>query len=62
MAMAIARGMQIDVAYALWSALGTTAIVVIAVVFLGSPMSLGKVVGIALVIGGVVTLNMAGAH
>jgi small multidrug resistance pump len=62
MAMAIARGMQVDVAYALWSALGTTAIVLIAVLFLGSPMSITKVVGIALVIGGVVTLNLAGAH
>jgi small multidrug resistance pump len=62
MAMAIARGMQIDVAYALWSALGTTAIVLIAVIFLGSPISATKVVGVALVIGGVVTLNLAGAH
>ena len=62
MAMAIARGMQVDVAYALWSALGTTAIVLIAVVFLGSPISVAKVVGVALVIGGVITLNMAGAH
>ena len=62
MAMAITRGMQIDVAYALWSALGTTAIVLIAVLFLGSPISIGKVLGVALVIGGVVTLNMAGAH
>jgi small multidrug resistance pump len=62
MAMAIARGMQIDVAYALWSALGTTAIVVIAVLFLGSPLSLAKAVGVALVIGGVITLNLAGAH
>ena len=56
------RGMQVDVAYALWSALGTTAIVLIAVLFLGSPMSITKVVGIALVIGGVITLNLAGAH
>jgi small multidrug resistance pump len=62
MAMAISRGMQIDVAYALWSALGTTAIVVIAVLFLGSPVSVAKVVGVALVIGGVITLNLAGAH
>jgi small multidrug resistance pump len=62
MAMAIARGMQIDVAYALWSALGTTAIVLIAVLFLGSPISIAKVVGVALVVGGVVTLNLAGAH
>ena len=62
MAAAIARGMQIDVAYALWSALGTTAIVIIAVLFLGSPISVAKAVGVALVIGGVITLNMAGAH
>jgi small multidrug resistance pump len=62
MAMAIARGMQIDVAYAMWSALGTTAIVIIAVLFLGSPISVAKVVGVVLVIGGVVTLNLAGAH
>jgi len=61
-AMAIARGMQVDVAYAMWSALGTTAIVIIAVLFLGSPISAAKVVGVALVVGGVVTLNMAGAH
>jgi small multidrug resistance pump len=62
MAMAIARGMQVDVAYALWSALGTTAIVIIAVVFLGSPISVAKGVGVALVVGGVITLNLAGAH
>jgi small multidrug resistance pump len=62
MAIAIARGMQVDVAYALWSALGTTAIVVIAVLFLGSPVSVAKVVGVALVVGGVVTLNLGGAH
>ena len=62
MAMAIGRGMQTDVAYALWSALGTTAIVLIAVLFLGSPISIAKVVGVALVIAGVVTLNLAGTH
>jgi len=36
--------------------------VLIAVLFLGSPISIAKVVGVALVIGGVITLNMAGAH
>lgn len=33
LAMSIARGMQTDVAYALWSAIGTAAIVLIAVLF-----------------------------
>jgi small multidrug resistance pump len=62
LAVSISRGMQTDVAYALWSAIGTVAIVVIAVLFLGSTLSVTKVVGIALIIAGVVTLNLAGSH
>ncbi|BBX66028.1 multidrug resistance protein Mmr [Mycobacterium saskatchewanense] len=62
LALSISRGMQTDVAYALWSAIGTAAIVLIAVVFLGSSMSATKVVGIGLLIAGVVTLNLGGAH
>lgn len=62
LAQSISRGMHVDIAYALWSALGTTLIVVIAVVFLGSPVSVAKVVGVGLVVVGVVTLNLAGAQ
>lgn len=62
LAVAISRGMQTDVAYAMWSAIGTAAIVLIAVLFLGSPASITKVVGVGLIIVGVVTLNLAGAH
>ncbi|MGO9383466.1 MAG: DMT family transporter [Mycobacterium sp.] len=62
LAVSISRGMQTDVAYALWSAIGTAAIVLIAVLFLGSPMTVAKVIGVALIIAGVVTLNLAGAH
>jgi small multidrug resistance pump len=62
LAVAISRGMQTDVAYALWSAIGTAAIVLIAVLFLGSPLSVAKVVGIGLIIAGVVTLNLSHAH
>jgi small multidrug resistance pump len=62
LALSISRGMQTDVAYALWSAIGTAAIVLIAVVFLGSPLSVAKVVGVVLIIAGVVTLNLSGAH
>lgn len=62
LAMSIARGMQTDVAYALWSAIGTATIVLIAVLFLGSSISVAKVVGIGLIIAGVLTLNLAGAH
>ncbi|MGF2945365.1 multidrug efflux SMR transporter [Mycobacterium sp.] len=62
LALSISRGMQTDVAYALWSAIGTAAIVLIAVLFLGSPLSVAKVVGVGLIIAGVVTLNLSGAH
>ncbi|MCV7077197.1 DMT family transporter [Mycobacterium szulgai] len=62
LAASISRGMQTDVAYALWSAIGTAAIVLIAVLFLGSTLSLSKIVGVGLIIGGVVTLNLTGAH
>lgn len=62
LSLSISRGMQTDVAYALWSAIGTAAIVFIAVVFLGSPVTVAKVVGVALIVVGVVTLNMSGAH
>jgi small multidrug resistance pump len=62
LAMSISRGMQTDVAYALWSAIGTAAIVLIAVLFLGSPVSAAKIVGVGLIVVGVVTLNLGGAH
>ncbi|MBJ8348889.1 multidrug efflux SMR transporter [Antrihabitans sp. YC2-6] len=62
LAQSISRGMQVGVGYALWSALGTTLIVVIGVLFLNEPMSAAKVAGVGLVVAGVVVLNFAGAH
>lgn len=62
LALSISRGMQTDVAYALWSAIGTALIVLIAVLFLGSPISATKIAGVGLIIAGVVTLNLTGAH
>ncbi|MER7279949.1 multidrug efflux SMR transporter [Dactylosporangium sp. NPDC000244] len=52
----------VGVAYAMWSGLGTAAIVAIGAVFLGEPLSLLKVIGVGLVIAGVVVLNLGGAH
>ncbi|MFC0006517.1 DMT family transporter [Micromonospora siamensis] len=56
------RDIPVGVAYAMWSGLGTAAIVAIGAVFLGEPLSIPKVVGVALVIAGVVVLNLGGAH
>ncbi|GAA4543077.1 DMT family transporter [Mycobacterium paraffinicum] len=62
LALSISRGMQTDVAYALWSAIGTALIVLIAVLFLGSTISVAKIIGVGLIVAGVVTLNLSGAH
>lgn len=55
------RDIPVGVAYALWSGLGTAAIVGIGAIFLGEPITLTKVVGIALIIAGVLVLNLTGA-
>ncbi|MET7397907.1 multidrug efflux SMR transporter [Dactylosporangium sp. NPDC005572] len=56
------KEVPVGVAYAVWSGLGTAAIVAIGAVFLGEPLSVTKVIGVALVIGGVVLLNLGGGH
>lgn len=62
LAKAVSRGMQVGVGYALWSAVGTTIIVGVGILFLGEPVSTPKVAGVLLVIAGVVTLNLAGGQ
>lgn len=62
LALAIHRGMQVSVGYALWSGLGTTLIVIIGALFLHEPVTSAKVLGIALVVAGVIVLNFDGAH
>lgn len=55
--------LEVGVAYAVWSGVGTAAIAVIGMLFLGESLTLAKAGGIALIIGGVVLLNLAGnAH
>lgn len=58
----VVRDMSVGVAYAVWSGLGTAAVVAIGVLFLNESVTATKVAGVLLVIGGVVTLNLGGAH
>jgi small multidrug resistance pump len=55
------KTVPVGVAYAMWSGLGTAAIAAIGAAFLGEPLNAAKVIGIALIIGGVVILNLGGA-
>ncbi|MFC0526211.1 DMT family transporter [Phytohabitans kaempferiae] len=62
LSMAIQKGLQVGVGYAIWSGLGTTLIVVIGALFLSEPVTATKVIGVVLVVAGVVVLNLGGAH
>lgn len=58
----VVQHVPVGIAYALWSGLGTAAIVVIGATFLGQVPNLQTLVGVALIVGGVLTVNLAGIH
>jgi len=55
-------GMPIGVAYAIWSAIGVAAVALVGAFFLGEELNPTMVVGLLLVIGGVVTIELGSAH
>jgi small multidrug resistance pump len=58
----VVKSLPVGVIYAIWSGLGTVAIVAVAAVFLDEPLTLAKAIGIGLVVAGVTVLNLSGAH
>lgn len=56
------KTMSVGTTYAIWAGIGTAAIAAIGIVFIGEPVTAAKITGIALVILGVVVLNLGGAH
>ena len=56
------KTIPVSVAYAVWSGAGTAVVAAIGMMFLGEPVSLLKTIGIALIIAGVVALNVGGGH
>ncbi|MFJ4683527.1 DMT family transporter [Streptomyces sp. NPDC088789] len=56
------KTVSVGTAYAIWSGAGTAAIAVIGTLFLGEGMTVTKAAGIALIVIGVVVLNLGGAH
>lgn len=55
------KSVPVSVAYAIWSAVGTAVIAAIGMVVFKEPVSVLKLGGIALIIIGVVALNLGGA-
>jgi small multidrug resistance pump len=58
----VIRNIPVSVAYAVWSGVGTAGIAVVGVLFLQERLDLARVAGIALIIVGVVVLNLHEAH
>lgn len=54
------RRLDISIAYAIWSALGTTLIALIGVVYFREPNSWLKMASLGLIIAGIVGLNLSG--
>ena len=58
----VVREIPVSIAYAVWAGLGTAGIAVVGVMWLGESVDLVKVCGISLIVGGVLLLNLHGAH
>jgi small multidrug resistance pump len=58
----VVKQIPVSVTYAIWAGLGTAAIAVVGVLFLGEPVNVAKVTAIALIIAGVVLLNVQTSH
>jgi small multidrug resistance pump len=54
------KKVDVSVAYAIWSGVGTALIATIGVLYFREPMTLLKVIGVLAIIGGVIALNLSG--
>jgi small multidrug resistance pump len=59
---AVIRHIAVSVTYAIWAGLGTAGIAIVGVLFLGERFDVVKAVALALIVTGVVILNLHGAH
>ena len=53
------RQIPIGTAYAVWTGIGGAGTFIVGVLCFGDALSLGRVLGVALIVGGVITLKMA---
>lgn len=58
----VVKQLSVSVTYALWAGLGTALVAVVGTMFLGEQLTPVKAGGLALIVGGVVLLNLQGAH
>lgn len=56
------RTIDLGIAYAVWAGVGTAIIAIIGILVFGEPGTIAKTLGITMIIGGVVLVNLQGAH
>jgi len=60
-ALALAlRGIELSIAYAVWSGVGTAIVALIGIVWFGEGVGVGKLLSLALIVLGVVGLHLSG--
>jgi small multidrug resistance pump len=58
----VLRDISVGTSYAIWSGVGTAALAIIGMIALGEPATALRIASIALIVAGVIGLNLAGAH
>ncbi|WP_243059270.1 multidrug efflux SMR transporter [Nocardioides sp. SR21] len=58
----VVRTLPVSVAYAIWAGLGTAVVAVVGYLYLGESMGAVKAISLAMIVAGVVGLNLTGAH
>jgi small multidrug resistance pump len=56
------KSLDLGIAYAVWAGVGTATVAVIGIVVFDEPGSVTKAAGLALIVAGVVLLNVQGGH
>ncbi|WP_405391524.1 multidrug efflux SMR transporter [Streptomyces sp. NBC_01102] len=56
------KTLSVGTAYAIWAGAGTAAVAAIGIIWMGESAGPAKLAGVALIIAGVVVLNLGGAH
>lgn len=56
------RTLDLGIAYAVWAGIGTAVVALIGILAFGEPGTLGKTLGLVLIIAGVAMVNLQGAH
>lgn len=55
------KSIPLGTAYAIWTGIGAAGAFILGIMFFGDALSLGRVLGVSLIVGGVVVLKVTGA-